>query len=58
VSSPTYLDQKQPPPASIALDAPHVQDAVRKKGRTNVGNAHGRPEETQSYRQLMVLVEV
>ena len=40
------------------MDAPHVQDTVRKEGRENVRNAHGRPEETEPHRQLVVLVEV
>jgi hypothetical protein len=56
--SASYLDQEQPPPARVALDTPHVQNPVRKEGRGDVGDTHGRPEEAQSEGKLVVLVEV
>ena len=53
-----YLDQEQPPPARDTMDTPHVQDPEREEGRGDVGDTHGRPKETQSEGQLMVLVKV
>ncbi len=54
----SYLDQEQPPPARATVDTPHVQDSVRKEGRGDVRETHGRPKETQPEGQLMVFVEV
>lgn len=54
----TCLDRKEPTPPGLSCHAAHVQDAVRQERRQDVGDAHARPEETESDGQLGVLVEV
>lgn len=42
----------------MPFDSSHVQDTVRKEGREDIGDAHGRPKEGQPHSELMMLVEV
>lgn len=42
------LDEEQPPPASFAQDAPHMQDAVRYEACDDAANVRGHPEKGQS----------
>lgn len=54
----THLNEEQPPPPRLPLDSPHVKQAVCKDSRQDVRKAHGSPEESQSQRELGVLVKV
>lgn len=53
-----YLDEKQPAPARLMMYTPHVKNTVSDEAGNNVSQTHGRPEETQPQRQLMMLVKV
>ena len=54
----THLDQEQPSPAGMSRRESKLQETCRQEASNDVGERHGRPEEAEAQRELMVLVKV